>query len=102
MSFLLCRLRSTRQKSTTRARQVAHGATESTASRAESAAPGADARHLFSRACRAYEGQNACRIHSSSTPAESQLFAQKIVASDARRGYAANGQLTVFSTVLIF
>src|SRR6266436_5714776 len=38
------------------------------------------------------EGQNTCPIHSSSTPAESQLFAQKIVASDARRGYAGDGQ----------
>src|SRR5947199_2477239 len=42
------------------------------------------------------EGQNACPIHSSSTPADSQLLAQKIVASGTRRGYAGNGQLTVF------
>ena len=35
-------------------------------------------------------------------PADSQLLAQKIVASGTRRGYAENGQLTVFSTVLIF
>jgi hypothetical protein len=48
------------------------------------------------------EGQNARPIHSSSTPADSQLLAQKIVASGTRRGYAENGQLTVFSTVLIF
>ena len=48
------------------------------------------------------EGQNACPIHSSSTPADSPLLAQKIVASGTRRGYAGNGQLTVFSTVLIF
>src|SRR6266567_9256067 len=48
------------------------------------------------------EGQNACPIHSSSTPADSQLLAQKIVASGTRRGYAGNGQLTVFSTVSIF
>jgi hypothetical protein len=48
------------------------------------------------------EGQNARPIHSSSTPADSQLLAQKIVASATRRGYAENGQLTVFSTVLIF
>src|SRR5215467_15240597 len=44
---------------------------------------------------------NACPIHSSPTPADSQLLAQKIVASGTRRGYAGNGQLTVFSTVLI-
>src|SRR5215468_11463363 len=43
---------------------------------------------------------NACPIHSSPTPADSQLLAQKIVASGTRRGYAGNGQLTVFSTVL--
>ncbi len=48
------------------------------------------------------EGQNARPIHSSSTPADSQLLTQKIVASGTRRGYAGNGQLTVFSTVLIF
>jgi hypothetical protein len=48
------------------------------------------------------EGQNARPIHSSSTPADPQLLAQKIVASGTRRGYAENGQLTVFSTVLIF
>ena len=48
------------------------------------------------------EGQNARPIHSSSTPADSQLLVQKIVASGTRRGYAENGQLTVFSTVLIF
>jgi hypothetical protein len=30
------------------------------------------------------------------------LFAQKIVASATWRGYAGNGQLTVFSTALIF
>jgi YHS domain-containing protein len=48
------------------------------------------------------KGQNACPIHSSSPPADSQLLAQKIVASGTRRGYAGNGQLTVFSTVLIF
>ena len=33
---------------------------------------------------------------------DSQLLAQKIVASATRRGYAGNGQLTVFSTGLIF
>jgi hypothetical protein len=33
---------------------------------------------------------------------DSQLLAQKIVASGTRRGYTGNGQLTVFSTVLIF
>jgi hypothetical protein len=48
------------------------------------------------------EGQNACPIHSSSTPADLQLLAQKIVASGTQRGYTGNGQLTVFSTVLIF
>jgi hypothetical protein len=30
------------------------------------------------------------------------IACQKIVASGTRRGYAGNGQLTVFSTVLIF
>jgi hypothetical protein len=30
---------------------------------------------------------------------DSRLIAQKIVASATRRGYAGNGQLTVFSTV---
>jgi hypothetical protein len=42
------------------------------------------------------EGQNARPIHSSSTPADSQLLAQKIIASGTRRGYAGKGQLTVF------
>jgi hypothetical protein len=47
-------------------------------------------------------GQDARPIHSSSTPADSRLIAPKIVASAARRGYAGNGQLTVFSTVFNF
>jgi hypothetical protein len=43
--------------------------------------------------------EDARPIHSSSTPADSRLIAAKIVASATRRGYAGNGQLTVFSTI---
>jgi hypothetical protein len=50
-----------------------------------------------------YERQQAHPIHSSSTPAHSQLIALnlKIVASATRRSYAGSGQLTVFSPVSI-
>jgi hypothetical protein len=47
-------------------------------------------------------GQDARPIHLSSTPADSRLIAKEILASVTRRGYAENGQLTVFSTVSIF
>src|SRR5262249_23934662 len=48
-------------------------------------------------------GQDARPIHSSSTPADSRIDRQKkILASATRRGYAGNGQLTVFSTPFQF
>jgi hypothetical protein len=48
------------------------------------------------------EGQDARPIHSSSTASRLAIVCSKIVASATRQGYGGNGQLTVFSTVLIF